>query len=80
MKSETMPALPPTVIKQNPGKNRQDRKYLGRSLGYHVAPPPTNFILKRRYLKGVNDAFDGDVEIGEDGMTFNFSSTVAHRF
>jgi ribonuclease Z len=37
---------------------------------YHVVPPPTNFILKRRYLKGVNDAFDGDVEIGEDGMTF----------
>ena len=37
---------------------------------YHVVPPPTNFILKRRYLKGVNNAFDGDVEIGEDGMTF----------
>jgi len=37
---------------------------------YHVVPPPTNFILKRRYLKGVNEAFDGDVEIGEDGMTF----------
>ena len=37
---------------------------------YHVVPPPTNFILKRRYLKGVNDAFEGDVEIGEDGMTF----------
>ena len=37
---------------------------------YHVVPPPTNFIVKRRYLKGVKDAFDGDVKIGEDGMTF----------
>ena len=41
---------------------------------YHVVPPLTNFILKRRYLKGVNDAFDGDVEIGEDGMTFKLDN------
>ena len=39
---------------------------------YHVVPPPTNFILKRWYLKGVDDVFGGDVEIGEDGMTFKF--------
>jgi ribonuclease Z len=39
---------------------------------YHVVPPPTNFILKQRYLKGVKAAYDGDVEIGEDGMTFTF--------
>ena len=38
---------------------------------YHVVPPPTNFILKRRYLKGVDDVYSGHVEIGEDGMTFN---------
>jgi len=37
---------------------------------YHVVPPPTNFILKRRYLQGVKDVYDGDVLIGEDGMTF----------
>jgi ribonuclease Z len=37
---------------------------------YHVTPPLTNFILKRRYLKGVDDVFGGAVEIGEDGMTF----------
>jgi len=37
---------------------------------YHVTPPLSNFILKRRYLKGVKDAYNGDVEIGEDGMTF----------
>jgi len=24
------------------------------------------------YLEGVKDVFDGDVEIGEDGMTFAF--------
>lgn len=37
---------------------------------YHVVPPVTNFILKRRYLKGVDDVYGGDVEVGEDGMTF----------
>lgn len=37
---------------------------------YHVVPPLTNFILKRRYLKGVDDVYGGAVEIGEDGMTF----------
>ena len=37
---------------------------------YHVVPPPTNFILKRRYLKGVDDVYGGAVDIGEDGMTF----------
>jgi ribonuclease Z len=37
---------------------------------YHVVPPLTNFVLKRRYLEGVGDVYDGDVEVGEDGMTF----------
>lgn len=41
-----------------------------RLVFYHVVPPPTNFILKRRYLEGVDDAYGGDVKIGEDGMTF----------
>jgi ribonuclease Z len=36
----------------------------------HVVPPQTNFIMKRRYLAGVADAYGGDVEVGEDGMTF----------
>lgn len=36
----------------------------------HVVPPQTNFIIKRRYLAGVADVYDGDVEVGEDGMTF----------
>jgi len=39
---------------------------------YHIVPPLTNFILKRLYLEGVSDVYDGDVEIGEDGMTFEF--------
>ena len=37
---------------------------------YHIVPPITNFILKRRYLKGVDDIYHGDVELGEDGMSF----------
>jgi len=36
----------------------------------HVVPPLTNFILKRRYLEGVEDVYSGDIEVGEDGMTF----------
>ena len=43
---------------------------------YHVVPPPTNFILKRRYLEGVDDVYSGDIEIGEDGMTFNLEPTL----
>jgi ribonuclease Z len=38
---------------------------------YHVVPPPTNFVLKRQYLQGVKDVYNGDVLIGEDGMTFS---------
>ncbi len=41
---------------------------------YHIVPPLTNFILKRRYLEGVSDSYDGDVELREDGMTFEFES------
>ncbi len=43
---------------------------------YHVVPPPTNFILKRRYLEGVDDVYSGDIEIDEDGMTFNLEPTL----
>jgi ribonuclease Z len=37
---------------------------------YHIVPPITNFIIKRRYLDGVSDAYDGDIKLGEDGMAF----------
>ena len=43
---------------------------------YHVTPPLSNFILKRRYLEGVDDIYTGDVEIGEDGMTLNLVPTL----
>jgi len=39
---------------------------------YHIVPPLTNFVLKRQYLEGVDDVYDGDVEVGEDGMAFDF--------
>jgi len=37
----------------------------------HVVPPILNFVAKRMYMKGVSDAFDGDIELGEDGMAFD---------
>ena len=40
----------------------------------HVVPPLTNFLLERMYLEGVKDVFDGDVEIGEDGMSFTLET------
>ena len=36
----------------------------------HVVPPILNFVVKRMYMKGVSDEFDGDIELGEDGMAF----------
>ncbi|MCP4750730.1 MAG: MBL fold metallo-hydrolase [Proteobacteria bacterium] len=36
----------------------------------HVVPPLINFILERRYMEGTDDAFDGDIVLGEDGMRF----------
>jgi hypothetical protein len=42
------------------------------SLPSPIVPPLTNFVLKRRYLEGVGDVYDGDVEFGEDGMAFEF--------
>ncbi|WP_457553823.1 hypothetical protein [Desulfobacula sp.] len=37
---------------------------------YHITPPVTNFIQKRRYLKGVSRVYNGNITIGKDGMTF----------
>jgi ribonuclease Z len=39
---------------------------------YHIVPPLTNFILERRFLEGVDDVYAGEIELGEDGMTFEF--------
>ena len=32
----------------------------------HVVPPVTNFLVKRMYLKGVDDVYDGEIVLGED--------------
>ena len=37
----------------------------------HVVPPLPNFIVKRMYMDGVSDVFRGDIELGEDGMSFD---------
>ena len=36
----------------------------------HVVPGPSNVLLRRRFLAGVADVFQGEVVIGEDGMRF----------
>ncbi len=36
----------------------------------HIVPPITNFIVKRIFLDGVDDVYDGDIVMGEDGMEF----------
>ena len=36
----------------------------------HVVPPVENFIVKRMYLKGTDDAFDGEIVLGEDRTRF----------
>jgi len=36
----------------------------------HIVPPITNFLAKRIFLNGVDDVFDGDIVMGEDGMEF----------
>jgi len=36
----------------------------------HIAPPVTNFFAKRIFMEGVREAYDGDVVLGEDGMSF----------
>jgi len=40
----------------------------------HIVPPLTNFLLERMYLEGVDEVFNEDVELGEDGMTFTLSA------
>jgi ribonuclease Z len=36
----------------------------------HVVPPVTNFITRRMFMKGTDDAFDGEIILGKDGMEF----------
>lgn len=36
----------------------------------HLVPPPANAVVRRLFLRGVGEAFDGEVVLGEDGMHF----------
>ena len=36
----------------------------------HIVPPITNFLAKKMFLDGVDDVYDGDIVMGEDGMEF----------
>jgi ribonuclease Z len=36
----------------------------------HVAPPVENFIAKRSFLEGTDDAFDGEIVLGQDRDSF----------
>ncbi|MBN1848309.1 MAG: MBL fold metallo-hydrolase [Deltaproteobacteria bacterium] len=39
----------------------------------HIVPPLTNFVAKNSFLAGVDDIYDGDIILGEDGMTFSLN-------
>jgi ribonuclease Z len=36
----------------------------------HLVPPPDNALVRRLFMQGVSDAWDGTVVLGEDGMHF----------
>lgn len=36
----------------------------------HLVPPPSNVVIRRVFMEGVSDAWDGEVVMGEDGMHF----------
>ncbi len=36
----------------------------------HVVPPVENFIARRMYLEGTDDAFDGEIILGQDRTSF----------
>jgi ribonuclease Z len=37
---------------------------------HHLVPPPPNAFVRRLFLRGVAEAWDGEVVLGEDGMHF----------
>jgi len=40
----------------------------------HLVPGPSNWVLERRFLSGVHDAFPGKVVAGRDGMRFTLAA------
>lgn len=39
----------------------------------HIVPPLLNFVAEHSFLAGVDDVYDGDIILGEDGMTFSLN-------
>jgi ribonuclease Z len=39
----------------------------------HVVPPLANFVARRMFLRGVGEAWDGEVVLGSDGMHFTLA-------
>ncbi len=39
----------------------------------HIVPPLQNFVARRMFLRGVSDAWNGEVVLGKDGMHFTLS-------
>jgi len=39
----------------------------------HIVPPIVNRIVKSIFLNGVNDVYDGEIILGEDGMRFTLA-------
>jgi ribonuclease Z len=47
----------------------------------HLVPPPDNRLVRRLFLRGVAEAWDGEVVVGEDGLHFRLpaGSNEIHR-
>jgi ribonuclease Z len=40
----------------------------------HMVPPPPNWLLERRFVRGVDAVFSGEVVAGRDGMRFTLAA------
>ena len=39
----------------------------------HLVPGPNNFLVRRMFLRGTSDIYDGEIVLGEDGMRFDLA-------
>jgi ribonuclease Z len=44
----------------------------------HLVPGPSNVLVRRMFLEGVDDAYDGEVTLGEDGAEFTLPPAAGH--
>ncbi len=51
------------------GRVAQEAK-AGKLVFNHIVPPVTNSFVRRMYLDGIDDVYDGEIVLGEDGMRF----------